>query len=151
MNLSTKNYKLFLSLYPPYLGAGIKIEKISDDWKNLEISLTKYWYNRNAVGTHFGGSIYSMTDPHIMLMLMNILGKNYIIWDVEANIKYIKAVKNKITAYIKITNEDLNNILIGTESGNKHISEFTIEIKNSDNVLVALVLKKIYIKKKSNN
>ena len=70
---SAKTLKRLLNLYPPYLGAGVKITYSSDDWKEMHVSMSLRWYNKNAVNTHFGGSLYSMVDPHIMLMLMPLL------------------------------------------------------------------------------
>jgi hypothetical protein len=55
MTLSPKSLKRLLNFYPPYLGAGIKISHISEDWSELHESMSLRWYNRNAVGTHFGG------------------------------------------------------------------------------------------------
>ena len=37
------------------------------------------FYKCNYVGTHFGGSLYSTCDPFYMLMLINILGPDYIV------------------------------------------------------------------------
>ena len=37
--------------------------------------------NQNYVGSHFGGGLFSMTDPFYMLMLMNVLGSEYLVWD----------------------------------------------------------------------
>ncbi len=151
MKLTPKLYKILLSIYPPYLGAGIRIKSVSKDWRNMEVSLTKYWFNNNAVGTHFGGSIYSMTDPHIMLMLMNLLGKEYIVWDKAASIDYIKAVKEKVTACFSVSDEQLQEIKKATATGEKYLPEFIIDIKTEDGTIVAKVLKTVYIKKKKNS
>jgi hypothetical protein len=48
------------------------------------------WYNKNYVGTHFGGSLSAMTDPHYMLMMIQILGREYIVWDQSGTIEYRK-------------------------------------------------------------
>ena len=85
MKFSPKSLKRLLNLYPPYLGAGVKITHISEDWRELHVGMSLRWFNRNAVNTHFGGSLYSMIDPHIMLMLMQVLGKEYLVWDKAAD------------------------------------------------------------------
>ena len=74
-------FKRKLNLYPPYWGTGIFVKKISPDFREIIVQMKMTWYNRNYVNTHFGGSLYSMTDPFFMLMLMQILGKEYIVWD----------------------------------------------------------------------
>ena len=106
------------------------------------------WYNRNAVGTHFGGSLYSMVDPHLMLLLIQLLGDEYWVWDKTAEIEFIKASKHKVTSIIKISSDDLAEIKLQAHDGDKYLHEFTLEIKDEDNDLVAIVKKIIYTKRK---
>ncbi|MDK2791661.1 MAG: hypothetical protein PWQ25_524 [Deferribacteres bacterium] len=150
MYVSPKMMKFLLNIYPPYLGAGIKIEYIKDNWKELKVSMVLRWYNRNAVGTHFGGSLYSMTDPHIMLLLMNILGKDYIIWDKSAEIDFIKATKQKVFCTISISDEIIEEIKQQTEKNAKFLPEFILDIVDSEGNLIAKVKKVLYIRRKSN-
>lgn len=67
-------FKTMINLYPPYLGAGIRIARISNDYRDLLVRMKLRFYNRNYVETHFGGSLYAMIDPFYMLMLMQVLG-----------------------------------------------------------------------------
>ncbi len=149
MHVSPKLFKRIINLYPPYLGAGVKVEYISKDWKELHVSMALRWYNRNAVGTHFGGSLYSMIDPHLMLLLMQLLGKEYWVWDKSANIEFVKASKKKVKSVIKISDENLEDIRRNTEKGDKHFAKFFIEIKDGGNDVVARVEKVIYVRKKA--
>ena len=106
------------------------------------------WYNRNAVGTHFGGSLYSMIDPHLMLLLMQLLGNDYIVWDKSASIEFVKASKKKVRSFIKIPDEAIEEIKRNTDRGDKHLSTFTVEIKDDENELVAKAEKVIYVRRK---
>ena len=72
-------FKRKLNLYPLYWSTGIVVKKISPDFREIIVQMKMTWYNRNYVNTHFGGSLYSMTDPFFMLMLMQILGKEDIL------------------------------------------------------------------------
>ncbi len=148
MNVSPKTFKRLINLYPPYIGAGVKIEYISEDWRELHVSMTMRWYNRNAVGTHFGGSLYSMVDPHLMLLLMRLLGKDYMVWDQSAQIEFIKASKKKVASIIKISDEDLAAIKRHTANGEKYFAEFLLELRDEDAELIARVGKVIYVRKK---
>ncbi len=141
--------KRLLNIYPPYLGAGIKVTYIREDWQELHVSMAMRWYNRNAVGTHFGGSLYAMVDPHLMLLLMQLLGKQYRVWDKSAEIDFVKATKSKVKAVILVSAEDLATIKRQTENGEKYFAGFTIEILDEDRDLVARVRKTIYIRKKA--
>ena len=148
MTISPNRMRHLLNFYPPYLGAGVKIEYISDDWRELHVSMKLRWYNRNIVGTHFGGSLYTMIDPHYMLLLMQLLGKGYFVWDKAADIEFIKASKQEVTSVFKISDAVLNDIKLNTNSGDKYLPTFKVEIRDKNNDLVAKATKTIYVKKK---
>jgi acyl-coenzyme A thioesterase PaaI-like protein len=107
-----------------------------------------HWYNRNIVGVHFGGSLYSMTDPHLMLMLMNLLGKNYIIWDRSASIDFIRPGKGKVTAVFKINDQDLATIKEQTKDGGIYYPEFRIMVVDQKGKTVAKITKVLYVREK---
>jgi len=151
MKFTPKLLKRMLNLYPPYLGAGIKVTYISEDWKELHVSMSLRWFNRNAVGTHFGGSLYSMIDPHLMLLLMQLLGKEYLVWDKSADIEFVKASKKKVTSVLKVSNADLKVIRRSTINGEKYFSNFIVEIWDEDDDLVAKVKKTIYVRRKKHD
>lgn len=148
MKLTPKLAKTLLNLYPPYLGAGIKCTYISADWDELHVAMKVRWYNKNKVGTHFGGSLYSMTDPHLMLLLMQNLGKDYYVWDKSADIDFIKATKAPVHAMIRLSPERLDEIRAKTATGDKFLPEFEIDIIDTNKDLIAKVNKTLYIKKK---
>ena len=140
--------KLALNIYPPYLGTGIKIKHIRHDWRYIHVYMKLRWYNRNVMKAHFGGSLYSMVDPHLMLMLINILGPDYIVWDQSANIEFIKPGRGTVHSVFEITDEELETIRERTEQGEKYLPEFTIEILDEDNELVAKIEKVLYVRKR---
>jgi hypothetical protein len=51
-----------VNVYPPYLGMGIRVKSVSEDYTRFEVVLRQRWYNRNLFGTHFGGCLYSMCE-----------------------------------------------------------------------------------------
>ena len=148
MNISPRLFKFLMNLYPPYLGTGVNVDYISPDWQAINVSMALRWYNRNAVGTQFGGSLYSMVDPHIMLLLMKVLGKGYVVWDKSASIEYIRPGKTKVTAKIRITNEEIEKIKENTKNNEKYFADFTIEVLDTSNEIVAKIEKKLYIREK---
>ena len=148
MRFTPNTLRRLLNLYPPYIGAGVKITYIANDWRELQVSMRVRWFNRNIVGTHFGGSLYSMVDPHLMLLLMQLLGKDYWVWDKSAEIEFIKASKRKVSAIIKISDTDLEDIKRETITGEKYFSDFVVEIMDDDGDLVARVKKVLYVRRK---
>lgn len=149
MKWTPKLMKWVLRFYGPYLGAGIWMEAISEDWRYARISMKMKWYTRNAVGTHFGGSLYSMVDPHYMLMLMQILGKDYTVWDKSAEIEFVRPGNGRVSAEFRIRDEDLDRIRENTKTGDKYLHTFEAEVLDENQSLVARVKKVIYIRKKS--
>jgi len=144
------NYlKLLINLYPPYWGTGISVRSISSDYREISVQMKMRWYNRNYVKTHFGGSLYAMTDPFFMVMLINILGKEFVVWDKAAHIDFIKPSQGTVTARFLINEEQIENIINNTSGGHKYFPEFSVDIENEAGEKVARVVKTLYIKKKS--
>src|ERR1039458_1263587 len=93
---SPAHLRRLVNLWPPFLGAGIRIKHIAPDMKAVDVEMKLRWWNANYVGTHFGGSLFAMTDPFYMLMLMANLGRDYIVWDKAASIRYRKPGKGTV-------------------------------------------------------
>jgi acyl-coenzyme A thioesterase PaaI-like protein len=149
MRLTPALLRFILNIYGPYLGACIHTDHISPDWRNIRVSMKLRWYNRNAMGTHFGGSLYSMVDPHLMLMLMNILGNGYVVWDKSATIDFLRPGRGRVFADFTIDDRILQEIRTKTEGGDKYLPVFTIDITDERQELVARVIKTLYVRKKT--
>lgn len=148
MQWPQKITKFMLNIYRPFLGAGIKVTYISDDWQEIHVAMKLKWYNRNAAGTHFGGSLYSMIDPHLLIMLKQLLGNGYEIWDKAASIEFVNPGEGKVRAAIKISDTELIEIKRQTEHKEKFFPEFDIRILDAQNSVVAVIKKVLYIQKK---
>jgi len=146
--MNPKYLKLLINVYPPYWGTGITVKSISVDYREVCVQMKMRWYNRNYVKTHFGGSLYAMTDPFFMLMLIHILGKEFVVWDKSAHIEFIKRSQGTVTARFVIKEEQIQNIIDNTSEGQKYLPEFSVDIENEAGEKVARVLKTLYIKKK---
>lgn len=143
--------KLAGNFWFPFFGAGIKIAEVSKDYHYMKVILKRRWYNANYVGTQFGGSMYAMTDPFYMIMLIQILGPDYIVWDKAAQIEFKKPGKTNLTAEFRLNFEQIQNIKKNTENGQKHIFDLPVEIYDNDKVVVATVQKTLYVRKKKMN
>jgi acyl-coenzyme A thioesterase PaaI-like protein len=146
MKWSPRRLKLVLSLYPPYLFAGVRVTKIDPGWRELHVSMKHSWFNQNTVGTHFGGSLYSMIDPHLMLLLMQALGSDYVVWDKSAKIEFHKPGKGRVHSVIRITDEDLEEIRRKTKGGEVYRPRFELTILDEDGDIVATVSKVLHIR-----
>lgn len=148
MKISPRLLRYALNIYPPYLGAGVKVDYIARDWREIRVSMKLRWYNRNAVGTHFGGSLYSMVDPHLMLMLIQLLGRDYIVWDKSATIDFVRPGRGRVFSRLIIAEQDTATICKQLESENKVLPEFNIAVLDENNKAVAKVKKILYVRRK---
>ncbi|EKO3407753.1 DUF4442 domain-containing protein [Vibrio fluvialis] len=140
--------KWALNSWPPFWGAGIKIESISEDFREVRMRLKLRWWNKNANRSQYGGSIFSLTDPVYSLMLMGILGEQYYVWDKEASINFIKPGHTDLYAEFLIPQQQLDAILNATACGDKCFPEFIIHVKNAHGEVVSEVHRKLYVRKK---
>ena len=71
---SPRSLRRLLNIWPPFLFTGNRVMEIGADWRSARVRLRMHAWNRNAVGTHFGGSLFAMCDPFWMLLAMHALG-----------------------------------------------------------------------------
>ncbi len=147
-DLRQKFLEKAINFYGPYVGAGVKLEKVSKDFRYAKVTMPLTFYNKNYLGTQFGGSLYSMVDPWYMLMLIKNLGKGYIIWDKGANIKFKKPGKGKVHAEFNLTQEVIDEIIANVEANTKMDKVFKVEIKDEAGTLICEVDKVVYIRRK---
>jgi hypothetical protein len=144
----TKAFKK-INLYPPLIGAGIKVTNVNADFTEIDVTLRLTWWNRNIVGTSFGGSLYMMCDPFYMAILMTNLGRNYIVWDKAARIEFLKPGRTDVMAKFVISREEIDVIREKADNNPKYEPEFTAEIRDKNDVLVAKVHKILYVRRKT--
>ncbi|HOY41360.1 MAG TPA: DUF4442 domain-containing protein [Chitinophagales bacterium] len=142
-----KNIKL-INFYPPYLGSGISLKSVNPEFTQISVQLKIRWFNRNAVGTHFGGSLYSMCDPFYMFILMENLGKDYIVWDKAACIKFKKPGLKTVSATFEISKEKIAEIKSYVDSNGKGDFTFFTTVNGENGEIVAEVEKVLYVRYK---
>ncbi|WP_085299381.1 DUF4442 domain-containing protein [Cognaticolwellia mytili] len=140
--------KFLLNIWPPFFFSGIKVVKLSTDFRSAQVRLKSNAFNMNAVGVHFGGSLFAMTDPFYMLMVMGCLGKDYVVWDKFADIGFIKPGKGQVTADFTISDALIKAILAHTADGEKHLSELPVYVKDEHGEVAEKLNRKLYIRKK---
>ncbi|WP_028693237.1 DUF4442 domain-containing protein [Pseudomonas cremoricolorata] len=137
-----------LNCYPPYLGAGIRVQSISPDMRRIKVRMKLTRWNRNYVGTQFGGSLYSMVDPFYMLLLIEQLGSEYIVWDKAASIDFVSPGKGPVHAEFEIDDALLDDIRQQTAGGKKYLPRLQVDIRDDAGELVARVDKTLYVRLK---
>ena len=141
----------WVNLWPPFLGAGIRVVHIAADMKAVDVEMKLCWWNANYVGTHFGGSLFAMTDAFYMLMLMANLGGDYIVWDKAASIRYRKPGRGKVRAEFRLTDAQLDDIRDQLKTLPKYEPVLQVQVKDEAGDVVAEVEKRLHVRKKQDD
>lgn len=146
------NPKLFMgflfNFWPPVLGPGIRVKSVSADMKLMEVGLKLRFYNKSGVGTHYGGSLYSMTDPFYMIMLIYQIGAHHAVWDQSANITFLKPGRGEVTARFELTDERIDGIVARASAGKPITEHFEVDVLDASGGVIAHVDKVLHIRKK---
>lgn len=137
-----------LSLWPPYLGAGVRVLHISEDWRQATVRLRGSRLTANYVGTQFGGSLFAMADPFWMLLIMHNLGRGYVVWDAAGEIAFLKPAKGPVTARFDLAEDTLEELRQAAAGGAKVLRWFETELTAADGTVVARVRKQVYVRKR---
>lgn len=141
--------KHVMNFWPPYRGAGVRVREIAPDWRYVRVELVARRLNRNYVGVHFGGSLFSMADPFLMLMYLELLGPDYIVWDHSAAIRFVKPGRGTVRAEFRLSDDDLDAVRNAVAGGDKHLREHRIEIVDRDGDCVARIDRTLYFRRKA--
>ncbi len=148
MRWTPTRLKQLMWLWPPYLGAGVRIEEAAEDGTSLTIRHTLRPWTKNAVGTVFGGTMQAMTDPFFMLLAMHQLGSDYVVWDTAGQIEFVKPGRGTIRAVIEMPTEMVEQMRAATADGSKFEHRFSTDIVDESGDVVAHVRRKLYVRKK---
>lgn len=146
--ISPRWFRVLMNCWPPFMGAGISVQSIAADFSEVTVRLKSHWYSQNYVGTQFGGSMFAMTDPFYMLILLHNLGRDYIVWDKASRIDYLIPGRGPLTAYFIIPPEEIAEIRRKVDELGKYVFDKTVVIKNQAGENVASVVKTLYVKRK---
>lgn len=137
-----------MNAWPPFLFSGIRITALAEDYRHARVELRQRWYNRNYVGTHFGGSLFAMTDPFWMLTVMQNLGRNYYVWDRAGEIEFLKPGRGTVVAEFRLDDALLDGLRAETADGQKHLHWFSNDVVDAQGDVVARVRKQVYLRLK---
>lgn len=135
-----------LNLWPPFLFSGIRVQEIAPDWSRARVRLKLAWYNRNYVRTHYGGNLFSMTDPFWMLLLMHQLGRDYLVWDQAGEIHFVTPGREDVYARFDLEPDLIDTIRTAAADGQKYLHWFNVDITTADGTVIARVRKQLYIR-----
>lgn len=146
--MQSVRYK-WINWYPPLLGAGIRVLHRESDTHTIKVKLPLTRLNLNAVGVHFGGSLYALCDPFFALILMQHLGRDYIVWDKAATIQFVKPGRGTVYATFHVSPDTIAAIKAQADAGEKPEPVFNVNVVDDAGDVIAAVEKRLYVRKKS--
>ena len=146
--MTADRLRLLMNLWPPFLCTGIRVEHIAREWRSARVALRMRPWNRNYVGTHFGGSLFAMTDPFWMLLVKEAIGRDHYVWDRAGGIEFLKPGRGTVRAQFVLDEATLATMHAQTAGGDKYLHWFSTDVVDADGDVVARVRKQIYVRRK---
>ncbi|MFC4728181.1 DUF4442 domain-containing protein [Coralloluteibacterium thermophilus] len=146
--MKSTTFRRLLNLWPPFLFTGIRVREIAPDYGFARVELRQHWYNRNYVGTHFGGSLFAMTDPFWMLLILRRLGGDYLVWDQAGTIDFVKPGRGTVVAEFRLDDATVESLRAEAAGGAKVLRWFDTDVVDAQGDVVARVRKQVYVRMK---
>lgn len=137
-----------MNLWPPFLFSGIHVSEIGKGWRSARVELRMRPWNRNYVGTHFGGSLFAMTDPFWMLLVKERLGRDHYVWDQAGSIEFLKPGRGTVHAGFELDDATVEAFREATAGGDKYLHWFQTDVIDGEGDTVARVRKQVYARRK---
>lgn len=147
-SIRTRLLRWGFNWFPAYRGTGGRITYIARDWREIRIRLPLSRRTRNYVGTIFGGSMYGAVDPIYMVMLIQALGPDYVVWDKAASIRFRRPGRTTLFARFTLDDAELDAIrdALSRESAIDRL--YTVELADAEGTVHASVEKTIHVRRK---
>ncbi|TAH18669.1 MAG: DUF4442 domain-containing protein [Cytophagales bacterium] len=147
-SFKTWRFRTVMNLYPMFFGTGGKITLISADWREVNVHLGLSLWTRNYVKTIFGGSMFSASDPFYMLMLMHNLGKEYVVWDKSAQIRFRRPAKEGISTQFVLKEELIEEVKAKIAIQGEADFTFMVQWFNKEGKIVSEIERLVYVASK---
>lgn len=141
--------RLGFNLMPAYRGTGGRVEHVTPDLSYVRVRLPLNWRTRNAVGSIYGGSLFAVTDGPHPTMLMAALGRDAIVWDKAASIRYRRPGRHTLYAEFRMPPEEVAAIRQALKQKGELDRTYTVELKDRHGQVHAIVERTVYIADKA--
>jgi acyl-coenzyme A thioesterase PaaI-like protein len=135
-----------MRFYPPLLGAGVRVRHAARDASRVEVEMPLTPWNRNFVGTQFGGSLYAMCDPFFMIMLIERLGPGYVVWDKAGAIEFLRPGRGRVRAIFDVPAARVAEIRAEADASGRALPRFEVDVLADDGTAVARVEKVVHVR-----
>ncbi|MBV2182501.1 MAG: DUF4442 domain-containing protein [Castellaniella sp.] len=137
------------NLHPAFRATGGRVIHVSPDLLHIRVRLALTRRTRNLVGSIYGGSLFAVTDGVHVGMLMVRLGREAIIWDKAATIRYRKPAFCTLTGDFTLSEADLQDIREALDRDHETERTYPVELKGPDGTVYTEVWRTIYLADKA--
>jgi hypothetical protein len=88
-----------------------------------------------------------MCDPFFMLILLEHMGRDYIVWDKAASIQFLKPGRGTVTATFHISPEQIAEMRTQVDREGRIEPLFNVDVIGEQGEVVAKVEKRLYVRK----
>lgn len=147
-SLETRLFRHGFNLFPAYRGTGGRVRYIASDWREVRVELPLSWRTRNYVGTIFGGSMYGAIDPFYMIMLIRNLGRDYVVWDKAASIRFVRPGRSTLAARFVLEPAELDAVRGALETARSVDRTYRVDLADRDGLVHATAEKTVYVRRR---
>lgn len=147
-SLTAEQLRQGINTWPTFVAQKISVTELADDWTRAVIRLDLTPENANYFGTAFGGSLFSMIDPFVVILAANQLGVDYAVWDKSVEIDFVRPGTGPVTATVDMPADVIDEVRAATADGQKLLKTFQVPLLAEDGSVVALQKRVLYIRRK---
>jgi acyl-coenzyme A thioesterase PaaI-like protein len=144
----TRWRRRYVNLFPALRFAGARVTHYAGDSSEIRAELRLGIWNRNVVGTIFGGALYTVADPFFMLLLIDRLGPDFIVWDREATIRFLKPGRETLHARFVIDDGEVAEVRRLLEHQRSVDRVYRCELVDAAGEVHAEVDKVVYVRRR---
>ena len=143
-------FKIMFNVSPMYRRSCGRITHVSDDLHVVQVKIPLSYKNKNYVGSMFGGSLFSATDPIYMIQLMQILGKEYVVWDKSTEIRFKRPAYTHAYVTFEFNTNEITEIIEKVKQEKEIDWVKNLKITDGKDTVFTELNKTIYISTKIN-
>lgn len=141
--------KILFALSPAFRRTGGRVVSVSEDIKHVVVKVKFSYKTHNYVGTLFGGSMFAASDPFYMVQYVELLGRDYVVWDRAGSIRFKKPAREDAYMEFLVTDDDITQIKKEVKENGRYVFTKRIKLTNKDKTVVfAIIEKEIYVASK---
>lgn len=142
-----RSLQSMMNAWPPFVAQCVSVTGIAQDWSWVEVRMELKPENANFFGTAWGGTLFSMLDPFLPILIERQLDGGYAVWDKTAEIDFVRPGRTSISSRVEVPIEVLDEIRTATADGEKLLRWFEIPLLDEAGEVVAVQRRQIYVRR----